>query len=869
MTTLAEQIIVVGVENRPPILKKSMYDSWPSRIHLFIKGKKHGRMMLDLVDNGLLGEILCEYYWRFSQLVNDMHTIGMTMQQVQVNTKSTLVTQQSHAEFPQLDSGLAVPRFQQGKDPIERINKPMAFLSAVASRMVESLFNKFKEDKIRVMVVQEIEELLLLQREMLQLVHQELRSVRTIKEKGIKCCDFVIDDDEILIWEEKSRSKMLDKQNDPISIEKKIKISLIGYSKLNKIKEDFGKCFVTKKELSAEQAFWLKHSSLYESPVTLHTPIRIKSPSEITKHDIEPISPRHKKSKDAHEVYIEKTIEYTDTLRGFVERARTQITPKKIVHLKETTPKSVETPKPKIKVYSRRPKHIKSVGSSKKAKIVESIIANNSEPTHLWGSNATDVSSSSLVNKSKFLGTVRFENDQVAKIMGYGDYQQGNVIISRVYYVERLRHNLFSAGQFCDVDLEVPFRKNTCFIRNLEACALGKSKKSSHQPKAEDTNQEKLYLLHMDLCGPMHVERINGKNEDLGKLNAKVDIGPGLQVMTLATSCSGLVPNIIPQQPFNLSKRDDRDTLFRHLLDEYFNHSTIVVSTVSVAAAPRALDIDDSHVSISINQDAPSPKSLSSNSQERERERERVASVATNATQSNRKLYEIFAATLFISPAYTQTEVRQFCDTLIQHMESVKKSIDERAQLKREYDRRVIKRLMQTQESKVDSSKTLDVTECSETKSDKHDSRSSSGNYLTHVVDANIGSVNDQVPFDEFDEYFNSPPCAVSPDLVAVAAPRPVDLADSPTSTTIDQDVPSANPTSEETTLQGVIPSNLHHLNQSVDTLTKLTKNHPLDNVIGNSSRPVSTRSQLQEHAIWCCFDVNDNPIPFGGKCSS
>ncbi|GJV11812.1 retrovirus-related pol polyprotein from transposon TNT 1-94 [Tanacetum coccineum] len=43
------------------------------------------------------------------------------------------------------------------------------------------------------------------------------------------------------------------------------------------------------------------------------------------------------------------------------------------------------------------------------------------------------------------------------------------------------------------------------------SCALGKSKKSSHQPKAEDTNQEKLYLLHMDLCGPMCVASINGK----------------------------------------------------------------------------------------------------------------------------------------------------------------------------------------------------------------------------------------------------------------------------------------------------------------------------------------------------------------------
>ncbi|GKB22471.1 hypothetical protein Tco_0861872 [Tanacetum coccineum] len=62
----------------------------------------------------------------------------------------------------------------------------------------------------------------------------------------------VIDDEETLILEKESRSKMLDKQNDPISIKQKINISPIDYSTLNKIKEDFGKCFVTKKELSAE-----------------------------------------------------------------------------------------------------------------------------------------------------------------------------------------------------------------------------------------------------------------------------------------------------------------------------------------------------------------------------------------------------------------------------------------------------------------------------------------------------------------------------------------------------------------------------------------------------------------------------------------
>nr|GEY31090.1 integrase, catalytic region, zinc finger, CCHC-type, peptidase aspartic, catalytic [Tanacetum cinerariifolium] len=44
---------------------------------------------------------------------------------------------------------------------------------------------------------------------------------------------------------------------------------------------------------------------------------------------------------------------------------------------------------------------------------------------------------------------------------------------------------------------------------------MRKSKKKSHKPKSEDTNQEKLYLLHIDLCGPMLVESVKGKNYNL------------------------------------------------------------------------------------------------------------------------------------------------------------------------------------------------------------------------------------------------------------------------------------------------------------------------------------------------------------------
>ncbi|GJS04161.1 retrovirus-related pol polyprotein from transposon TNT 1-94 [Tanacetum coccineum] len=68
----------------------------------------------------------------------------------------------------------------------------------------------------------------------------------------------------------------------------------------------------------------------------------------------------------------------------------------------------------------------------------------------------------------KYLGTVRFGNDQFAPILGYGDLVQGNIMIKRVYYVEGLNHNLFSVGQFCDADLEVAFQKSTCFVRDLQ-----------------------------------------------------------------------------------------------------------------------------------------------------------------------------------------------------------------------------------------------------------------------------------------------------------------------------------------------------------------------------------------------------------------
>ncbi|GJT53475.1 retrovirus-related pol polyprotein from transposon TNT 1-94 [Tanacetum coccineum] len=80
----------------------------------------------------------------------------------------------------------------------------------------------------------------------------------------------------------------------------------------------------------------------------------------------------------------------------------------------------------------------------------------------------------------KFLGTVCFGNDHVATILGYGDLQWGNILITRFYFVEGLGHNLFSVGQFCDSDLEVTFRRNACFIRNLEGVDLLKGNRTKN-----------------------------------------------------------------------------------------------------------------------------------------------------------------------------------------------------------------------------------------------------------------------------------------------------------------------------------------------------------------------------------------------------
>ncbi|GJR65966.1 retrovirus-related pol polyprotein from transposon TNT 1-94 [Tanacetum coccineum] len=131
--------------------------------------------------------------------------------------------------------------------------------------------------------------------------------------------------------------------------------------------------------------------------------------------------------------------------------------------------------------------------------------------------------------------------------IGYGDYKMGDTSHLSSYYVEGLKHNLFSVGQFCDGGLEVAFRQHSCHIRNYDmvdllngsrttnlysislndmmsaspVCLLTKSiLPQSHGKSTERITSTKdgkhnmkfsEYYTYMWTCGPLRTESINGK----------------------------------------------------------------------------------------------------------------------------------------------------------------------------------------------------------------------------------------------------------------------------------------------------------------------------------------------------------------------
>nr|GEV16530.1 retrovirus-related Pol polyprotein from transposon TNT 1-94 [Tanacetum cinerariifolium] len=132
---------------------------------------------------------------------------------------------------------------------------------------------------------------------------------------------------------------------------------------------------------------------------------------------------------------------------------------------------TIVPPREPIPIVNSTDKSVVTLVYTWKPKAANKKVPNKLEPDNSWGSSSSNVPSSLLTCRlsKSYSGTW---TPVAQSIMGYGDYQIGNVTISWVYYIEGLRHNQFSVGQFCDSDLEVAFRQHTCFIPNLDGVDL-------------------------------------------------------------------------------------------------------------------------------------------------------------------------------------------------------------------------------------------------------------------------------------------------------------------------------------------------------------------------------------------------------------
>ncbi|GJT51957.1 putative ribonuclease H-like domain-containing protein [Tanacetum coccineum] len=560
---------------------------------------------------------------------------------------------------------------------------------------------------------------------------------------------------------------------------------------------------------------------------------------------------------------------------------------------------------------------------------------------------------------NKFLGTVKFGNDHVAKILGYGDYQIGNVTISRVYYVEGLGHNLFSVGQFCDSNLEVAFRQHTCFIRNLEgvdlltgsrgnnlytlslgdmmasspicllskasktkswlwhrrlshlnfgainhlarhglvrglpklkfekdhlcsACAMGKSKKKPHKPKSEDTNQEKLYLLHMDLCGPMRVASVNGKKyilvivDDYSRftwvkfLRSK-DEAPDFIIKFLKMIQLRL------KVPVRRIRTDNGTEFVNQTLREYYEKVGISHET-SVARSPqqngvverRNRTLIEAARTMLIYAKAPLflwAEAVATACYTQNRSIIRLRHGKTPYELLHDKLPDLSFFHVFGALCYPTNDSENLGKLQPKADIGIFIGYAPTKKAFRIYNRRT-RRIIETIH--------VDFDELTAMASE----HSSSGPALHEMTPAIISSglvpnPPPSTPFVPpsrtnwdmlfqllFDELINPPPSVdhPAPKVVApideVAAPVPAVSTGSPSSTTVNQDAPSPKVPSDQSSSSDSNHTNVPPDHQISEHNNKWTKDHPLENIIGELARPVSTRLQLHEQALFCYYDA-------------
>nr|GEX58066.1 retrovirus-related Pol polyprotein from transposon TNT 1-94 [Tanacetum cinerariifolium] len=314
--------------------------------------------------------------------------------------------------------------------------------------------------------------------------------------------------------------------------------------------------------------------------------------------DVEPIVPRLKNNRDAHLDYLRHLKESVETIRDIVEEAKV-VRPldRSIVSACRYTKHSQELLEYVIGTCPQdslqQDKQLDYIPHIRKKQVVQIVLwyLDSGCSKHMTRDR------SRLMNfMKKFIGTVRFGNDHFGAIMGYGDYVIGNSVISRVYFVEGPGHNLFYVVQFCDFDLEVAFRKHSCYDRDTdeaEATACYTQNRSLIHTRHNKTPYELVHNKKPDLtffkvfsalCYPTN------DSEDLGKLQPTADIGIFV----------GYAPSRKGYRIYNKRTRRIMETIHVQFdeLTEPMAPVHLVLALVNSANTPSSTTID---------QDAPSP----------------------------------------------------------------------------------------------------------------------------------------------------------------------------------------------------------------------------------------------------------------------
>nr|GEU62176.1 hypothetical protein [Tanacetum cinerariifolium] len=384
------------------------------------------------------------------------------------------------------------------------------------------------------------------------------------------------DSEETLLLVKESRSKMIEKQNDPKMAEKKVITKPIDYAVLNQLSKDLETHFVPQTKLLAEQAFWSHYSMQPEEPNLSASTTIEEVPKELPKVSLSAcmnvdvcescvtIETEHQNNfihKECYDTLFHKfntlekhciSLEVDHQLKKEIFHRNTSFSQEsaptfaelfKINELKaQSQAKDTVILKLKEKLQSlngdvkERKKKVLVITALKESlsKLKGKNVVNEDVPLHSIDPELLKIDVAPLapkLRKNRIFHTYHIrhtlkeaatlkeivESDRLINPLNTSlDYACNTQSASKTkswLWHHRLSYLNFGAINHLARQGLVRGLSKLKFEKDhlCSACVMGKSMKKSHKPKSEDTNQEKLNLLHIDLCGPMHVESVNGK----------------------------------------------------------------------------------------------------------------------------------------------------------------------------------------------------------------------------------------------------------------------------------------------------------------------------------------------------------------------